>query len=176
MVRVSMGTPSFKALLTAFNRRSLASREIRGFKQWAVRYKGELVWFSICSMGNRVTIVTDDIRSAPVKELGPFIENHLHAFPRRVNVGFIPADHRTRSNVRVWEQRRRDFWPAAQAIVLRQPPRSRLKRFSVYRSLLIMKAGISVWPGGEGEDGELFGPAVTVFDSEIKSHRRKSRL
>ena len=71
MVRVSMGMPSFEPLLCLSNPQGLPSREIRGFKQWAVRYKSELVWFSICSMGNpHVTIITDDIESAPVGELG----------------------------------------------------------------------------------------------------------
>jgi len=67
-------------------------REIRGFKQWAVRYKGELVWFSICSMGNpHVTIITDDIESAPVGELGPFIENHP-AFPSVLKFPGLPSE------------------------------------------------------------------------------------
>ena len=52
MVRVSMGMPSFEPSSLPFNPQGLPSREIRGFKQWAVRYKSELVWFSICSMGN----------------------------------------------------------------------------------------------------------------------------
>ena len=55
-------------------------------------------------MGNpHVTIITDDIESAPVGELGPFIENHP-AFPRRVNVGFIQPITEHEANVRVWER------------------------------------------------------------------------
>ena len=101
LVRVSMGTPSFEPSSLPFNPQGLPSREIRGFKQWAVRYKGELVWFSICSMGNpHVTIIPDDIETAPVGELGPFIENHP-AFPRRVNVGFIQPITEHEANVRV---------------------------------------------------------------------------
>ena len=38
MVRVSMGIPSFEPSSLPFNPQGLPSREIRGFKQWAVRY------------------------------------------------------------------------------------------------------------------------------------------
>ena len=97
-------------------------------------------------MGNpHVTIITDDIESAPVGELGPFIENHP-AFPRRVNVGFIQPITEHEANVRVWERG-----------VLSSP-------------ILTHNRGGDlrlVWEG-EGEDVELFGPAVTVFDSEIE--------
>lgn len=65
MVRVSMGTPSFEPSSLPFNPQGLPSREIRGFKQWAVRYKGELVWFSVCSMATRTSRLSLMISSPP---------------------------------------------------------------------------------------------------------------
>ena len=168
MVRVSMGTPSFEPSSLPFNPQGLPSREIRGFKQWAVRYKGELVWFSVCSMGNpHVTIVTDDIESAPVKELGPFIENHP-AFPRRVNVGFIQPITEHEANVRVWERGAGETLACGTGNCAAAATSIELGVLS--SPILTHNRGGDLrlaWEG-EGEDVELFGPAVTVFDSEIE--------
>ena len=168
MVRVSMGIPSFEPSSLPFNPQGLPSREIRGFKQWAVRYKGELVWFSICSMGNpHVTIITDDIESAPVGELGPFIENHP-AFPRRVNVGFIQPITEHEANVRVWERGAGETLACGTGNCAAAATSIELGVLS--SPILTHNRGGDLrlaWEG-EGEDVELFGPAVTVFDSEIE--------
>lgn len=45
----------------------------------------------------------DDVRTAPVHELGPKIEHHPR-FPQRVNAGFIQVVDRHHANLRVWER------------------------------------------------------------------------
>lgn len=59
---------------------------------------------SVVSMGNpHAVIVTDDVSSAPVHELGSQLEVH-ERFPQRVNVGFVePVDER-HVRLRVWER------------------------------------------------------------------------
>ncbi|MND24196.1 Diaminopimelate epimerase [compost metagenome] len=56
------------------------------------------------SMGNPHAVLrVDDVRTAPVHELGPKIENHPR-FPQRVNAGFLQVIDRHRANLRVWER------------------------------------------------------------------------
>ena len=56
------------------------------------------------SMGNpHVVFFVPDAASAPVREVGPMIENHM-LFPDRVNVGFAQIVSRERIRLRVWER------------------------------------------------------------------------
>lgn len=56
------------------------------------------------SMGNPHTvIVVDDVKSFPVYEYGPMIENH-EIFPNRTNVEFIKIQDRRNIIMRVWER------------------------------------------------------------------------
>jgi diaminopimelate epimerase len=56
------------------------------------------------SMGNpHVVFFVPDVLAAPVREVGPLIENHP-LFPERVNVGFAEIVARDRIRLRVWER------------------------------------------------------------------------
>jgi diaminopimelate epimerase len=65
---------------------------------------GQLHSIAAVSMGNPHAVLrVDDVRTAPVHELGPKIENHPR-FPQRVNAGFLQVIDRHRANLRVWER------------------------------------------------------------------------
>ena len=56
------------------------------------------------SMGNpHVVFFVPDADSAPVRQVGPMIENHF-LFPERTNVGFAQVKGRDRIRLRVWER------------------------------------------------------------------------
>jgi diaminopimelate epimerase len=56
------------------------------------------------SMGNpHVVFFVPDAAGAPVREVGPMIENHM-LFPERTNVGFAQILDRDRIRLRVWER------------------------------------------------------------------------
>jgi diaminopimelate epimerase len=56
------------------------------------------------SMGNpHVVFFVRDAATAPVREVGPMIENHM-LFPERVNVGFAEIKAADRIRLRVWER------------------------------------------------------------------------
>lgn len=166
-VQVDMGTPVFTPSALPFNPAGLATREINGFRQWAVEFKGELHWFSVCSMGNpHATLVVDDVETAPVEELGSFIENHP-AFPRRVNVGFIQILNPRLAKVRVWER-------GAGETLACGTGNSAAYCTSVQLMLMDHEALLKNHGGdlkfeweGEGMPLLMSGPAVTVFESEI---------
>ena len=56
------------------------------------------------SMGNpHAVLQVDDVRTAPVGELGPLIENHP-SFPKRVNAGFMEVISTDHIRLRVYER------------------------------------------------------------------------
>ncbi|HEX8570332.1 MAG TPA: diaminopimelate epimerase [Caulobacteraceae bacterium] len=56
------------------------------------------------SMGNpHVVFFVADVAAAPVRQVGPMIENHL-LFPEGVNVGFAEVRRRDHIALRVWER------------------------------------------------------------------------
>ncbi|MBF8669490.1 diaminopimelate epimerase [Pseudomonas putida] len=65
---------------------------------------GQVHSIAAVSMGNPHAVLrVDDVRTAPVHQLGPKIENHPR-FPQRVNAGFLQVIDRHRANLRVWER------------------------------------------------------------------------
>lgn len=66
--------------------------------------EGKEYMMTTLSMGNphAVTIV-DDVEKFPVKELGPFFENHPH-FPNRTNTDFLELLDRENVKMRVYER------------------------------------------------------------------------
>lgn len=65
---------------------------------------GIAVTIGALSMGNPHAVqIVHDVDSAPVKELGPQIENHAR-FPQRVNAGFMQIISRHHVRLRVWER------------------------------------------------------------------------
>ncbi len=119
-VRVDMGPPVFELPLIPFDasKATEVSKNTQ-FQSWSLfgirehcRTLGisagsdsrELYPLSVLSMGNphAVTLV-DDVDTAPVASLGPWIEHHF-AFPKRVNVGFMQIQSRSSVKLRVFER------------------------------------------------------------------------
>lgn len=129
---------------------------------------GKTYAISAVSMGNpHGVLVVDDVRTAPVLELGPLIENHAR-FPARVNAGFMQIVSRSEINLRVFERGVGETLAcgtgACGAVVA-----GRL------RGLLDAQVKVNLpggslhieWPG-EGQSVIMTGPAVTVFHGQIK--------
>jgi diaminopimelate epimerase len=59
---------------------------------------------AVVSMGNpHAVILVDDIKRAPVNNLGPIIQNHP-GFPEKANVGFMQIINRSSIKLRVYER------------------------------------------------------------------------
>ena len=168
MVKVNMGMPSFRTSDLPFNSESLPSREINGMTQWGISFRNKYWWFMASSMGNpHITIIVDDVFSAPVKELGAYLEKHP-AFPRRVNVGFLEIVNDHYGNIRVWERGAGETLACGTA-------NCAAAAVAIQAGLINSPCTLSnnggtlqlIWEG-EGENIELVGPAETVFDSEIE--------
>jgi diaminopimelate epimerase len=65
---------------------------------------GHTVELGAVSMGNpHAVILTDDIDTAPVEELGKAIQQHPD-FPRQANIGFMQVQDRSKVRLRVYER------------------------------------------------------------------------
>ena len=72
--------------------------------RYTLRLGAESVAFGAVSMGNpHAVIQVNDIETAEVERLGPWLESHPQ-FPERVNVGFAEVRTRERLRLRVWER------------------------------------------------------------------------
>lgn len=123
---------------------------------------------SAVSMGNphAITLV-EDIATAPVAELGPQIEAHLH-FPKRVNAGFMQVVSNSEINLRVYERGVGETLAcgtgACAAVVagnLRQLISNDVKVNLPGGSLHITWAG-------QGQPVMMTGPATTVFHGQVR--------
>jgi diaminopimelate epimerase len=97
VVTTNMGAPRFHLSEIPF----VASAE-------AVKYQlnvnGTIISIGALSMGNPHAVqIVNDVDVAPVKEMGPQIENHPR-FPQRVNAGFMQVISRNHVRLRVWER------------------------------------------------------------------------
>ena len=135
---------------------------------YAVEVDGQSVQLAAVSMGNPHAVLrVDDINAAPVHELGPKIEHHPR-FPARVNVGFLQVIDRSRAQLRVWERGAGETLACGTGNCAAAATSIELGVLS--SPILTHNRGGDLrlaWEG-EGEDVELFAPAVTVFDSEIE--------
>ena len=100
-VTVDMGAPEFAHDRIPFDDRALPSQQGR----WPLTHPslGD-VWVSVLSMGNPHAVMrVDDVDTAPVATLGPWIEAHPR-FPQRVNAGFLQVVSPQEVRLRVYER------------------------------------------------------------------------
>jgi diaminopimelate epimerase len=97
MITVNMGVPRFAPPDIPFVADILAPR-------YELTVGKTTVTIGAVSMGNPHAVMrVDDVRTAPVAELGPLIENHAR-FPKRVNAGFMEVVAPDHIRLRVYER------------------------------------------------------------------------
>ncbi|WP_462380666.1 diaminopimelate epimerase [Pseudomonas sp. Marseille-QA0892] len=96
-VTVDMGPPRFAPEQIPFEAPEQAS-------VYALDVDEQTLEICALSMGNPHAVIrVPDAEQAPVRELGPKVENHPR-FPQRVNAGFLQVLDRKRGRLRVWER------------------------------------------------------------------------
>ena len=97
LVAVSMGTPEFEPARIPFVADAQAER-------YELAVGDEQFGICAVSMGNpHCVLYVDDVDKAPVKALGPLIEQH-ERFVQRTNVGFARIRDRSNMDLRVFER------------------------------------------------------------------------
>jgi len=160
-VIVNMGSPIFTPSHIPFNAQTEAL-------QYTINTNDDEIQLSALSVGNpHAVIIVDNIKAAPVAELGPQIESH-DSFPNRVNVGFMSIIDRSHIELRVYERGAGETLAcgsgACAAVVAGQ--RLELLDESVQVSLaggdLMIK-----WSGGQSPVW-MTGATATVFEGQIE--------
>jgi len=97
LVSVDMGVPNFDP-------RSVPMQAEAYADTYSLTIDGADLEFSALSMGNpHVVLRVADVKTAPVTELGPKIQQHPR-FPKRANVGFMQILDRSHIRLRVFER------------------------------------------------------------------------
>ena len=125
------------------------------------------ITFGAVSMGNpHAVIQVNDVKTAPVTELGQALESHA-VFPERANIGFMQVIDRNHINLRVYERGAAETLAcgsgACAAVVI-----------GIEQNRLDHEVCVEL-PGGElkinwsgrGEPVFITGPAISVFDGTI---------
>jgi diaminopimelate epimerase len=160
LITVNMGTPKHKPAEIPL----LANQESH---QYILSANGKETSFGAVSMGNpHAVILVNDVRVAPVADLGRALESHA-AFPERANIGFMQVIDRKHIRLRVYERGTAETLAcgsgACAAVVI-----------GIEQNLLDHEVGVEL-PGGalkiswagRGEPVLMTGPAASVFDGTI---------
>jgi diaminopimelate epimerase len=160
LVSVDMGIPNFDP-------RSLPMDAAAEAPAYTLHIGAEAIEFGAVSMGNpHVVVRVSDVKTAPVAQFGPTIEQH-RLFSRRTNVGFMQIVDRGHIRLRVFERGTGETLAcgtgacAAAAVGGRQGLLDRDVRVDLPGG-----AAYVSWPG-PGQHLWLTGPATTVFTGMI---------
>jgi diaminopimelate epimerase len=160
-VTVDMGCPRFAPAEIPFDASEAQP-------SYALDLGDRSVTVSVVSMGNPHAVqLVEDVDRAPVTSEGPRIECH-HAFPRRVNAGYMQIVSPTHIRLRVWERGAGETLAcgtgACAAVV------SGIRLGLLERRVRVTTRGGDLaieWPTPEGAV-MMTGDAVRVFGGEIE--------
>ncbi|CAG8864630.1 Diaminopimelate epimerase [Pseudomonas fluorescens] len=129
---------------------------------------GQRVELAAVSMGNPHAVLrVDDVITAPVHELGPKIEHHPR-FPQRVNVGFLQVIDRHRANLRVWERGAGETQACGTGACAAAVAAISQGWMDSPVTIELPGGRLSIEWGGPGKPVLMTGPAVRVFEGQVR--------
>lgn len=165
-VTVDMGAPVFEPARVPFDSDGLQARHEGQDTLWSIPIDRQIHWVSVLSMGNPHAVqVVEDVEAAPVEHDGRVIE-HAHAFPRRVNAGFMQVLGPHAIRLRVWERGVGETLAcgtgACAAVV------SGIRRGLLRSPVQVHTRGGELTIRWDGGPVWMTGPADRVFEGEIE--------
>ena len=167
-VAVDMGAPVFAHDALPFDASGLKSRPLGGFELWPLELEdARAVEVAVLSMGNPHAVQrVDDAATAPVAELGRWIESHPR-FARKVNAGFMQVRSRSQIALRVYERHAGETLACGTGACAAVVSGVRLGWLDAKVEVHTRGGVLTIeWPGGQASV-TMTGPAETVFEGEI---------
>ena len=172
-VTVDMGRPNFEPAQVPFDAAGL-SPVAQGFgKKWTLTLDGKAlpatVLVAVVSMGNPHAVqLVDNVDTAPVRETGPLIENHVR-FPQRVNAGFMQIVDRGHVRLRVFERGVGETLACGTGACAAVSAGIRLGLLDPEVHVDTRGGRLTIaWSGASIVPVFMTGPATTVFEGQIE--------
>jgi diaminopimelate epimerase len=160
LITVDMGVPRFAPA-------EIPLAVAEESRRYTVEADGAVHHFGAVSMGNpHAVLVVEDVDTAPVASLGPYLESHA-LFPERANIGFMQVLDEQRARLRVFERGSGETLAcgsgACAAAVLG------MEQGLLHSPVQVQLPGgsLSIEWQGRGSPVLMSGPAVTVFEGTI---------
>jgi len=129
---------------------------------------GQTYQVAAVSMGNpHAVLKVDDIKNAPVAELGAKIESHPR-FPNRVNVGFMQIESRNNIKLRVYERGAGETEACGSGACAAAVAALQQGLVDSPVTLELTRGSLKIDWQGEGQSLIMTGPAATVFHGRIR--------
>ena len=160
-VSVDMGPPRFIPAEIPF----VADEQALSYP---LEVDGQVHSIAAVSMGNPHAVLrVDDVRTAPVHQLGPKIENHPR-FPQRVNAGFLQVIDRHRANLRVWERGAGETQACGTGACAAAVAAISQGWMDSPVSLDLPGGRLHIEWAGPGKPVMMTGPAVRVYEGQVR--------
>jgi len=135
---------------------------------YPLEVQGQLFDIAAVSMGNPHAVLrVDDVRSAPVHEIGPKIEHHPR-FPQRVNAGFLQVVDRHHGNLRVWERGAGETQACGTGACAAAVAAISQGWMDSPVALDLPGGRLSIEWAGPGKPVLMTGPAVRVYEGQVR--------
>lgn len=160
-IKVNMGPPRFAPAEIPFQTEQQS-------QQYLLDVAGQDIEIAALSMGNPHAVLrVANIDQAPVQQLGRKIEHHPR-FPKRTNVGFLQVDDSGHGHLRVWERGVGETQACGTGACAAAVTAIRMGWMQSPVRLKLPGGNLLIEWAGEGEPVMMTGPAVRVFEGQIR--------
>ena len=172
-VTVDMGRPIFEPAQVPFDAAGLSPVAQGSGQKWPLALDGKAlaatVLVAVVSMGNPHAVqLVDNVDTAPVRETGPLIENHVR-FPQRVNAGFMQIVDRGHVRLRVFERGVGETLACGTGACAAVSAGIRLDLLDPEVHVDTRGGRLTIaWSGAPTDPVFMTGPATTVFEGQIE--------
>ncbi len=160
LITVNMGIPKHQPSAIPL----LAEQESQIYK---VAVNGIERTFGAVSMGNpHAVIQVNDVKSAPVADLGQALESHA-IFPERANIGFMQVIDRNHIKLRVYERGAAETLACGSGACAAVVIGIGQNLLDQYVCVELPGGALKISWHGRGEPVLMTGPAISVFEGTI---------
>ncbi len=165
-VTVEMGQTRYGPDAVAFNSVGLESSSCGEDTLWQLPVPGEeTVLLSLVGISNpHAVMVVEDVATAPVLQVGPFIESH-ERFANRVNVGFMEIVDRHAVRLRVYERGAGETLACGTGACAAAV--AGIRRGLLDSPVRVQTRGGVLEIAWQNEELHMTGPATTVFKGSV---------